>query len=192
MRSSTLGIVVILLVLSGIASVGVQAAQQDDPLAAAARRARDDKKQQPKAKVWDNDNIPKSPGSVSVVGHGAAETSSAQTDAALSAASGPAPKDVPASAADRKISIQSDLLAAKDALQTLQNDVDIMQRKLVLDQQTYFGKPGYESDKAGAAALDGEQVQIDAKQEQMQATQSKIAQLQAQLNGPSDPKTTQQ
>src|SRR5271170_1945501 len=46
--------------------------QQDDSLAAAARRAQDKKAQQADAskpaKVWDNDNLPDTPGAINVIG----------------------------------------------------------------------------------------------------------------------------
>ncbi|HTX16778.1 MAG TPA: hypothetical protein VMD77_15865, partial [Candidatus Baltobacteraceae bacterium] len=56
-----------------------QSGQQQDSLAAAARRAREQKKDEPKAaKVWDNDNIPSSPGTVSVVGDNSGENANAE------------------------------------------------------------------------------------------------------------------
>ena len=122
----------------------------------------------------DNDDIPKSPGSVSVVGQArirrfgcpgrfVRQCRTATTSQAI-------PPQTPAkgpSAADKKAAIEADLAAAKENLQTLQNDLDILQRKFALDQQTYYSKPDYSSDKAGAAALNDEQDQIDAKQQEM-------------------------
>lgn len=194
MRYRTWGIVAILLALAGTARARQTAAQPDDAVAAAARRAREQKKEQSKPKVWDNDNIPRSPGELSVVGPPASQATT-PADSAMPAAADSSKPDAAtpkaSSPIEKKASIQSELLAAKDALQTLQNDIDIMQRKLVLDQQTYYSKPGYSSDKAGAAALDDEQAQIDAKEQEMQADQSKIADLQAQLDALSDTKPPQ-
>src|SRR5580692_388296 len=69
MRISHAALTMLLFFPSGIAVAGRQAQQQDDSLAAAARHAREQKKTQSKpAKVWDNDNIPRSPGDLSVVG----------------------------------------------------------------------------------------------------------------------------
>ncbi|MGH9775535.1 MAG: hypothetical protein ACRD50_11375 [Candidatus Acidiferrales bacterium] len=65
------------------ASSAQPAAQQDkdqDSVADAARKNRTEKKASPKsAKVFDNDNIPKSPGSVSVIGS-ASESHAAQNE----------------------------------------------------------------------------------------------------------------
>lgn len=195
MRFLTGGLIVLSVALSGVA-VAQQQTTQDDPLAAAARRVREQKKLQAKTtKVWDNDNIPRAPGSVSVVGQAAADGSTAADGSSAAAASGDnkagsgAPKESAAAQADKKAELQSDLVAAKEALQNLQNDIDIMQRKLALDQQTYYGKPDYSSDKAGAAALKDQQDQIDAKQEEMGAAQKKIEDLQAELNSLAESKT---
>lgn len=188
MRSSTWSLLVLLLALGGASFARPQSTQQDDdPVAAAARRARDQKKQQSKAaRIWDNDNIPKNPGSVSVVGQPAPEAPANPLDASAPGGVNKTPdsaaKNPAAPPADKRAGLEASLASAKEALQNLQNDVDIMQRKLVLDQQTYYGKPGYTSDKTGAAALNDEQGQIDAKQLEMGAAQNKIADLQAQLD----------
>jgi hypothetical protein len=196
MRSSTWGIVVVLLALSGIASAQQQPTQQDDPVAVAARHAREQKKQQPKAKVWDNDNIPKNPGSLSVVGQPASDAGGARADSSANApaseTAGSAAKDSAAPNAEKRAAIESNLAAAKEGLQNLQNDLDILQRKFALDQQTYYSKPGYSSDKSGASALNNEQEQIDAKQLEMGEAQRKIADLQAQLNSFTDTKAASQ
>jgi len=187
MRSLTGSLLVLLLALGGATLARPQSTEQDDPVAAAARRARDQKKQQSKAaRVWDNDNIPRNPGSVSVVGQPAPEASANPLDSSAPAGDNKTPdsaaKNPAAPPADKRAGLEASLASAKEALQNLQNDVDIMQRKLVLDQQTYYSKPGYTSDKAGAAALNDEQGQIDAKQLELGAAQSKVADIQAQLN----------
>jgi len=43
----------------------------------------------------------------------------------------------------------------------------------------YYNKPDYQSDKAGAAALNDEQSQIDAKQQEITDLQKKIDDMQA-------------
>jgi hypothetical protein len=155
-----------------------QSDQQQDPLAAAARRAREQKKDEPKAaKVWDNDNIPTAPNAVSVVGSPAADNSTqpvpdAQGQAANSNEQ-PKPEDKAAAAAD--------LNADKQQLQTLKTDLDILQRKFVLDQATYYGKPDYQSDREGASMLTGEQSQIDSKQKAIDDLQKNINDLQSKV-----------
>jgi len=181
------GLVILLLAPWHVAFARQQTTQQEDPVAAAARRAREQKRQQTKApKVWDNDTIPKRPGAVSVIGPAAPEAEPAGTVPSGNAENKPGDSDtgkkVASTAAEQKSAIETDLSAAKEHLQTLQNDLDILQRKYTLDQQMYYGKPAYASDKAGAASLQDEQDQIDAKQQEMIAAQQKIAELQAKLN----------
>ncbi|MGH9701234.1 MAG: hypothetical protein ACRD5R_13830 [Candidatus Acidiferrales bacterium] len=155
---------------------------QESPLAAAARRAREEKKEQPQTKtprVWDNDNIPSIPSNLNVVG----SSDSAGASAAQASDQG----NAPAEPVD-KDAVGKDLAAAKDHLQTLQTDLDLLQRTFTLDQQSYYGKPDYASDADGAAKLKGEQTSIDAKQQEIEDAQKKIGDLQAQFNTASAPK----
>ncbi len=156
-----------------------QSSQQQDALAAAARRAREEKKDQPKAaKVWDNDNIPSSPGAVSVIGD-------ANQSAPASSDQGVQGQAAPANAKD-KAAKSAAIDADQQQLKSLKTDLDIAQRKLVLDQQMYYGKPDYSSDRAGAAALKDEQGRIDAKQQEIDDLQKKIDALRSQSGPASD------
>jgi hypothetical protein len=78
--------------------------------------------------------------------------------------------------------IQSDLAAAKTQLQTVKADLDILQRKFNLDSQTYYGKPDYAADREGAATIDAEKGQVDAKQQEVADAQMKVDQLEAKLS----------
>lgn len=164
-----------------LTAAGVAAGQQtqSDSIVSAAQRAREEKKQQPRAaRVWDNDNIPKRPDEITVL------NDNTLTDASTSsqATAGKPADSAKDSSSSKQAGLESDLAMAKEALQTLQNDLDIMKRKFALDQQSYYGKPNYATDKDDFAALSQEQDQIDAKQMEMEASQQKIAGLQAQLN----------
>ena len=189
MSTAKWGLFVLLLMPVGIASRQLQGAQQDDSLAAAARRAREKKKQQPNAlKVWDNENIPRDPGDVSVVGQEASPAAETPANPGQPAAS--APDKNPTSDADKLRVLNADLAAAKENLTTLQNDLDILQRKFTLDQQTYYGKTDYSSDKEGAANLKDEQTEIDSKQQEISDAQKKIQDLQAKVATPAGDNTT--
>jgi hypothetical protein len=159
--------------------------QQQDSLAAAARQARVQKKDQPKSKkVWDNDNIPEL-GPSSVVGNearSAAEEPGNSTDKQAQPASGAQPNDLTKKVQDHSAAID----AAKANLESLKADLDILQRKYSLDQQDYYGRTDYSSDKAGAAALQDEQNDIDAKQQEVEEAQKKLDDLQA-LSGNTPP-----
>ena len=197
MRFSICGTLILFLVAgAAFAQQAAPNSAQGDPLAAAARQAREQKKQQPKSpRVWDNDNIPKNPGTLSIVGEPATQESASTAGPQPGAVTGddkaaPATK-APESPADKKKALESELAAAKETLQNLQNDLDILQHKLALDQQMYYSKPEYSTDKAGAAALADEQSQVDAKHVEMGAAQQKVAGLQAQLNALSEAKPSE-
>lgn len=172
--------------------------QQQSTLGEAARRARKQKKEQAKAThTWDNENIPKTPNGLSVVGQ---TPSSADTNAAPAAnADGSNPPPADASApnsqgssensnkpldAKAKVEAEAQLSAAKDLLQSLQKDLDILQRQYTLDQQSFYGKPNFAADKDGAAALKAESDQVEAKRQEVAAAQAKVDALQAKVGPP--------
>jgi type I restriction-modification system DNA methylase subunit len=150
---------------------------QQDSIAAAARRTREAKKEQAKpTKVWDNQSLADAPGVISVVGQPAASNdNSARADGTNPAAGGPP-------SAGGTAAIDADLNTAKANLQNFKVDLDLLQRKYALDQQTYYGKPEYSSDTAGAADLASEKNQIDSKQQEITNAERKVADLQAQLD----------
>lgn len=180
MKTAHLGLIVLLAMPAVCATAGrasAQAAQAQDPLAAAARQAREKQKEQPKpAKVWDNDNIPSS-GQVSVVGN-AAQGAPGPGSAAKTEQQG---QKSGASSAEKKSDLEAQLKSAKDDLKNLQTTLDFAQRKLALDQASYYQKPDYASDTAGAQKLKDEQSDIDAKQQQVDAAQKKVDDLEAQV-----------
>jgi hypothetical protein len=182
-----------------------QQSQQDDSssIADAARRAREQKKEQPKpAKVWDNDSIPRKPGDVSVIGQSSPDAKNDDSAAATSdktanpanesASATPGTAPAGAGAKSEKTSgdklaaeiaaIESELAAAKAHLQTVKADLDILQRKFVLDSQTYYSKPNYVADKDGAASIDSEKAEVEAKQTEVADAQMRVDQLEAKLS----------
>ncbi len=192
MRIAKWGLVILLISPLGVASAQQQppppsdqpaASGQQESLADAARRAQEQKKDQPKAaKVWDNDSIPSAPANISVVGQsgGSDNPAAAGNQPAKPAETGQ--QGNPAATPEKKADVEGQIIAAKDLLASLKNDLDIAQRKYSLDQQTYYGKTGYASDKEGTAALADEKSEIDAKQQEIADAQKKLDDLQAQLN----------
>jgi hypothetical protein len=161
---------------------GAAAHEQQDPLAAAARRAQEEKKQQPKAaKVWTNDNIPSTPGNISVVGEaGSAEGGASETKVDQGGA-GTHENNGSESSDDRKAALQRELDTAKEQLKGIQTDLDILSRKHVLDQQMYYGKPDFASDTEGAARLKNEETEIASKKQDVDAAQKKVDDLTSKL-----------
>src|ERR1700733_16242196 len=174
---------------------------QADPVAEAARRAREQKKDEAKpSHVWNNDDIPKTNG-VSVVGETAAagadasagdaggnagnSTAGSTTGTTTGTANGAAPAAGAAAGqgagSEKTGAIAAELAAAKEHLQSLQTDLDIAQRKYVLDQQTYLSNPQHENDAAGGAALKDEEDQIAAKQQEIIDAGKKIEEIKERL-----------
>jgi hypothetical protein len=187
MRIACSGLLILLALPAGIASAQQPPQQQTDSIAEAARRSRELKKEQAKpAKVWDNDTMPVKLGGVNVVGPSAPSgdapgnqpAASAQTTAGAPESS--APKSSAKSGKDIK-ALQASLAAAKDQLQLVKTEVDILQRKYNLDSQMYYGKPNYAADTDGAAKLADEKSQIDAKQAEVDAAQRKVDAIETEL-----------
>jgi len=78
--------------------------------------------------------------------------------------------------------IQADLAAARAQLQIAKADLDVAQRKFNLDSQTYYSKPNYVADKDGAANIDAEKAEMEAKQQQVADAQMRVDQLEAKLS----------
>jgi hypothetical protein len=150
---------------------------QQESVADAARRAKEQKKEPKAAKVWDNDNIPTTGQSISVVGQPSEPAPAESSETAK-----PEQKKAAAMTPEEKTDLQSKLDDAKAQLASFKTDLDVIQRKYVLDEQAYTSNPNHESDAAGAAALDDEKKQIADKQEQIADTQKKIDDLEAQLS----------
>src|SRR5580658_9858231 len=175
----------VLLLTPLAASLGTGAARaqdqdQDNSLAAAARRTQEQKKDQPKAaKVWDNNNLPTT-APVSVVGPEPAAAGSNTTDTTNSSTSAADAKPAPTAAEMARLN--SDLDVAKQRLGDLKADLDVAQRKYALDQQTYYGKPDFAADKAGAAALASEKSDVDAKADAVAAAEKLLASVQIKVD----------
>src|ERR1700730_4587231 len=189
MRIAKWGLAILLASLVGIAEARQQTQEQaEDSLAAAARRARERKKDQVKpTKVWDNDNIPTSVTSLSIVGNAppAAENSANQPANVPGGSAAAGAANNAGADASKKSAVDAELGAATERRQTLQNDLDIAQRKFALDRQMYNAKPDYSADKAGAASLQEEQSQVEAKQQELADAKKRVADLEEKLNSAS-------
>ena len=170
--------------------LGLSAAQQGDQqptpqpaansLAEASRHAREQKKDQAKAvHVWNDDNLPKA-AEVSVVGQTPVADNPSGSAAAVSG--GATPVATPAPSAADLAAVTAELTTAKEHLQSIQKDLDILQRKYGLDEQTYLSKPEYKNDREGAAQLKGEENQIAALQAEIVEAQKKVDLLQSKLS----------
>ncbi len=198
MKIAHWGLGILLVMPMGIAAGQAQPPAQDaqapaptDSLAAAAKAAREAKKDQPKpARVWNDDTIPKSKDSISVVGKTPADDSANAAagtgDAADAAANGTAGGSAGAAGGaavvgDVRGALENAIQNAKEKLATIKVDLDLLQRTYTLDAQMYYIKPDYASDTAGAAKLQDEQDRIAAKQHEMDEQQKLIDDMEADL-----------
>jgi hypothetical protein len=168
--------------------------QQPASIAEAARRTREQKKSHPQAThSWDNDNIPTNPNEVSVVGSTAAPPpdENARADNAAGAPAGAQnagaapPSGDAAKEANDQAAVRAELDRAKDHLKTLTADLDILSRQYTLDQQQYYSKPNYSSDRDSQERLNKEQSDVEAKRQEVAEAQKKVDELQAKLGPPS-------
>jgi chromosome segregation ATPase len=146
---------------------------QQDSLAAAARRAREEKKEQPKAKVFTNDNLPTS-GGISSVG----ETVAAGENGA---GNGKAPAAGAASGNDEK-AWRAKFAALRHKLDQDQQDLDVMQRELEVLNVQYYDNPV----KAMQQDLTRDDINkktsaIDAKKQQIEADKQAISDAEDEL-----------
>jgi hypothetical protein len=182
MRITSWVFTILLIAPMGIASA-VPRQQQDDSVAAAARRAQEKKAQQENSskptKVWNNDNLPNTPGAINVIGQDQSAAGSSATPVDNTAT---APATDAKSAASDKSALEGSLASAKEKLADLKADLDVMQRKYALDQQTYYGTTNYAADKAGAAALASEKAEIDDKLDQVATAEKQLADLQSKVD----------
>jgi hypothetical protein len=180
-------IAALLILVLGISSAGFAAApqssqQSSQSVAEAARKAQEREKEVPKAKtVWTNDNIPNTPGGVSVVGQPAPSSTST---AATSAEPAAAPANAKATAepdkeklAAERAKASSDLEDARKQLDSVETDLDIAQREYNLDSAQLYSTPDYTKDQQGQAKVDAEKATIATKQQAVDAAQKKVDDL---------------
>jgi len=140
-------------------------ATQQDSLAAAARRSREEKKEQPKAKVFTNDDLPTA-GGVSSVG---------ESTGTNPAGDGKAPAADAASASDEK-TWRAKFATLRHKLEQDQQNLDVMQRELGQLDIQYYNSPV----KAMQQDLTREDINkktsdIEAKKQQIEADRQAIS-----------------
>lgn len=175
----------LLILMPGISSAGFAAppqSSQQSSQSVAARKAQEKEKEAPKTKtVWTNDNIPDTPGGLSVVGQplpSPGSTAAGSTEPAPGSANAKAPTEADKGkpAAERAKAL-SDLEDAKKQLDSVKTDLDIAQREYDLDSAQLYSTPDYSKDQQGQAKVDAEKSAIATKQEAVDAAQKKVDDL---------------
>lgn len=157
-----------------------QAPAKPDPLVEAARKNREAQKNAPKASaVFTNDNIPATPGAVSVVGSTAAETSGkSSTSSDKTAGAGQASS----SAKNDEATWRKKFADARQKLAQDQTELSVLQRESDQLQLQYYPDPT----KALMQSVDRsdiikKQKAIDDKKKDIDADQQAISALESEL-----------
>jgi len=151
-----------------------------------ARRYREQRPPAPIAKkVWTNDNLPKNPFAISVVG--APPPPPSMSGPGENAAATPAK---PKTAEELKAALTD----TQNKLDTAEKELDLLRRDYVLQQQGYYSNPMASQDPQIQAALADARAKIDAKQQEVDQLKEQVADLQAKVedaskNPPSTPPT---
>lgn len=171
------------LILPSLGRPAAQDAQpvQADSVADAARRAREQKGAATKAsKVITDDDLdnkhPK-PGAEGLdVGAPPALDSQPPSQAAVAAVvASDAASAATSTDATPKPGESSEVADLKEAFAQLQKEYDLMRRELSLDQDAFYSRPDYSSDKAGLAKVASEKQQTADKQQEFEALKARLA-----------------
>jgi len=164
---------------------------QQESVADAARKARAERKQMPPpAKVWTDDNLPKSPHQTS--GAAPSEGEAAATPEAAAAGAGEAKPAAGADDAQKQAELEAQwrkrFADAHRKLDDDQKDLDLMQREYNLKQQQYYSDPNtamrqqYNNYAGGRGPeLNDLNKKIDEKKQQIEQDKQAISDLEDQL-----------
>jgi cytoskeletal protein RodZ len=188
-----------------------QGSQTQDPqnqsVADAARRAREQKKAAAKqpAPVITDDTLKRSAPTAQASNEPAPAPTSEATPAAAApvpaaqpaadsssapdanAAPVPAEQSAPAAEAEKKGNDSAELAALKQQLAEEQKGLELLQRELSLQQDTYISNPDHSHDIAGKAKLDAMLQQITGKQQALDALKAQLAALQSSTSSAPPP-----
>ncbi len=196
-RCISLRLAIAAILAAAVLPLTAIAQSQDSPaqsVADAARRAREKKKAAEKqpAPVITDDTLKRSaptpqeanapapapseatPTPAPVTQPVADSSSAPDTSAAPSPAGQPAPAREP----DQKAKDSAELAAMKQQVADAQKGLELLQRELALQQDTYISNPDHSHDLAGKAKLDAMLQQITDKQQAVDALKSQLAALQ--------------
>jgi len=175
------------LLLTGLCNATRAQSQADSApsVAEAARRVREKKKENSKpVRTLTNDDLPAAPAG-DVANGAVSPTPAVNGDQAATPAANQGGEKKPTAAANddqakrKQAENAAALERAKKQLATVLSELDIMQRKVVLDSDSYYSKTDYESDKEGKANLDAEAQQISDKKQAVEELKARVAELQA-------------
>jgi hypothetical protein len=166
------------VVLVSALGSGAAFAQSQDSVADAARRAREQKKSAAKpVKVVTNDDVrPATPDAAPPSsGFGSANTPAT-----------PAPPGSAGATDTKDEKTVKEIAHLKELIKQAESDVNLVQRQLSLEQDTYLSKPDYAHDTAEKAIVDALKQQVLDKQQDMARLKARLAEMQP---APATPET---
>ncbi len=148
--------------------------KETESLAEIARRAREQRQKSNVAQAvreFTNDTIP--------AGRIGAAVSVTGIATPPSAASGDAGPSAPPSEADEKERSEAEaaLQVEKEKLGKLKKELELMERESNLNKASFYGRPDFANDRAGAANLAAQDTAIAAKKTEITETEAKLAEL---------------
>jgi hypothetical protein len=199
-RCISLRLAIAAILAAAVLPLTALAQSQDAPaqsVADAARRAREQKKaaaKQPAPVITDDTlkptapaaqaaNAPaQSPEAAPAPAPAPAARPAADSSGAPDASAAPAPAGPPAPAAnpgdtDQKAKDSAELAALQQQVADAQKGMELLQRELALQQDTYFSNPDHSHDLAGKAKLDAMLEQITDKRQAVDALKTQLAAL---------------
>ena len=172
------------LAFAGVSLLALNVVAQEPAapsVAEAAKRAREQKEQKKDTAkptpVITNDTLAPSPSTSPT--NPPAGPESPPADAGDKSASGAAAGAAKNSATDaaEEAKRKEQLEALKKLIAEKQREVDLAQRELALEQDTYFSKPTYTADKNGKAKIDADQADINEKKAQLASLRAEFGAL---------------
>jgi hypothetical protein len=168
--------------LVGMPSARAQSGQEQS-VAEAARKAREQKKTAAKpSTVITNDTLkPATPATVqqatavteSVPGTEASAASGAATEASATSAAQPAKGPSEQEIAQKKAKIE----ALKQDVADKAKEVDLQQRALALENESYYSRPDFSKNPDGKAKLDAMQSDLTQKKDELSRLKAKLKEL---------------
>ena len=198
---NTLRLAIAVIFAAAVLALTTLAQSQDSPaqsVADAARRAREQKKaaaKQPAPVITDDTLKPAAPAQSPEAAPAPAAQPAADSTGAPGANAAPAPAGQPAPAAsagdtDQKAKDSAELAALKQQVADAQKGLELLQRELALQQDTYLSNPDHSHDLAGKAKIDAMLEQITGKQQAVDALKTQLAALQASSGTTAPPAPT--
>jgi hypothetical protein len=214
-RSVSLRLAIAAIFAAAVLPLTTLAQSQDSPaesVADAARRAREQKKaaaKQPAPVITDDTLKPATPAPQAAnapapapaqsseagpakppAAQPAAGSSGAPEASAAPASAGPPAPAADAADTDQKTKDSAELAALQQQVADAQKGLELLQRELALQQDTYFSNPDHSHDLAGKTKLDATLEQITDKQQAVDALKSQLAALQASSGTTAPPAPT--